>query len=183
MASYKYEEIAPHVRSCKCCRLDKGLDLPVPKDIDVAQTRALAKSFSHKIFADWTQLNAIVKRFESLIRKRWLKKSAKQRREVLLTARPSMPLVHRPDFEGWRRLGNKNLSRVLTTGGHAHLTPYINLEDLLQGHNLLLFVHSRGRSKPVVFASTDAEKGMYSDKVLSYLHRFFLDILHSLTPL
>jgi hypothetical protein len=52
MASYKYEEIAPRVRSCKCCRLDKGLDLPVPKDIDVAQTRALAKSFSHKIFAD-----------------------------------------------------------------------------------------------------------------------------------
>jgi len=158
MASYVYEDIAPHVRACKCCRLDRGLDLPVPKDVNLVQTRALAKSFSHKIFSDWTQLNAIIKRFEPLIRRRWLKKSAKQRREVLLTARPTMPLVHRPDFEGWRNLGNRHLSREITCGPEAHLTPYINLEDLLQGHNLLLFVHSRGRKKPALFASTDAEK-------------------------
>lgn len=158
MTSYVYEDIAPHVRACKCCRLDKGLDLPVPKDLDLVQTRALANSFSYNIFSDWTRLNAIIKRFEPLIRKRWLKKSAKQRREILLTARPSMPLVHRPDFEGWRKLGNRNLSREITCGGETHLTPCINLEDLLQGYNLLLFIHSRGRNKPVLFASTDAEK-------------------------
>jgi hypothetical protein len=158
MASYTYEDLAPHVRACKCCRLDRGVDLPVPKDVDLVQTRALAKSFSYNIFSDWSQLNAIVKRFEPLIRKRWLKKSAKQRRETLLTARPTMPLVHRPDFEGWRNLGNRHLSREITCGKESHLTPYINLEDLLQGHSLLLFVHSRGRNKPVLFASTDAEK-------------------------
>jgi hypothetical protein len=166
MASYVYEEIAPHERYCKCCRLDKGLDLPVPKNVNLVQTRALAKSFSHQIFHDWTQLNAIIKRFEPLIRKRWLKKSAKQRREILLTARPSMPLVHRPDFVGFRNTGNRHLSRQVTCGGDLHLTPYINLEDLQQGHNLLLFVHSRGRNKPVLFASTDAEKVSHS--------RFFL---------
>jgi hypothetical protein len=158
MASYIYEEMAPHVRACKCCRADQGIDLPVPKDVDLVQTRALAKSFSYNIFSDWTQLNAIIKRFEPLIRKRWLKKSAKQRREVLLAARPSMPLVHRPDFVGFRQTSNRHLSREFTCSGDLHLTPYINLEDLQQGHNLLLFVHSRGRNKPALFASTDAEK-------------------------
>ena len=152
MASYVYEEIAPHVRACKCCRADQGLDLPVPKDVGLVEVGRLAKSFSYNIFSDWTQLNAIIKRFEPLIRKRWLKKSAKQRREVLLAARPSMPLVHRPDFVGFRQTSNR------------HLTPYINLEDLQQGHNLLLFIHSRGRNKPALFASTDAEKGIVTHR-------------------
>jgi hypothetical protein len=160
MASYVYEEIAPHVRACKCCRFDQGLDLPVPKEVDLVQTSTFAKSFSHRIFSDWTQLNAIIKRFEPVIRKRWLKKSAKQRREILLAARPSMPLIHRPDFVGFRNTGNRHLSRDLTCRGELHLTPYINLENLQQGYNLLLFVHSRGRNKPALFASTDAEKGM-----------------------
>ena len=164
MASYVYEEIAPHVRACKCCRADQGLDLPVPKDVGLVKVGRLAKSFSHNVFSDWTQLNAIIKRFEPLIRKRWLKKSAKQRREVLLAARPSMPLVHRPDFVGFRQTSNRHLSREVTCGGDLHLTPYINLEDLQQGHNLLLFIHSRGRNKPALFASTDAEKGIVTHR-------------------
>jgi hypothetical protein len=122
------------------------------------EIRALATSFSSSVFSDWTKLNAILKRFEAVIRKRWLKKSIKQRRDVLLTARPHMPHVHRPDFVGFRDLGHLHVSRKVTCGGEVHLTPYINLEDLQQGHNLLLFIHSRGRKKPSVFASTDTGK-------------------------
>lgn len=163
MASYMYEEVLPHPDRpgeipCKCCRLDHGLDLPVPKDLTVKQIHTHATSFSHSIFSDWTQLNAILKRFEATIRKRWLKKSAKQRRELLLKVRPTIPLVHRPDFEGFRNQGNARVSRAITCSADAHLTPYINLQDLQQGHNLLLFIHSRGRNTPILFASTDAGK-------------------------
>jgi hypothetical protein len=122
------------------------------------EIHALATSFSSRVFSDWTQLNAILKRFEAVIRKRWLKKSIKQRREVLFTARPNIPHVHRPDFVGFRDLGHLHVSRKVTCGGEVHLTPYINLEVLQQGHNLLLFIHSRGRHVPSVFASTDTVK-------------------------
>jgi hypothetical protein len=164
MASYTYADVTPpleHHRDrskCKCCRLSSGSDLPIPKELNIKEIHALATSFSSSVFSDWTQLNAILKRFEAVIRKRWLKKSTKQRREILLMARPTMPHVHRPDFLGFRDLGRLRVSREVTCGGEVHLTPYINLEDLQQGHNLLMFVHSRGRKKPSVFASTDAGK-------------------------
>lgn len=128
----------------------------MPKDLKIAEIATMAKTFSHDIFSDWTQLNAMLKRFKALIRKRWLKKSAKQRREILLAVQPTMPLVHRPDFEGFRNLSNPRLSRKITCNAEGHLTPFINLEDLSQGHNLLLFVQSRGRSMPKLFASIDA---------------------------
>jgi hypothetical protein len=130
----------------------------MPKELNMKEVHTLATSFSCRVFSDWTKLNAILKRFEAVIRKRWLKKSIKQCREILLTARPNMPHVHRPDFVGFRDLGRPNVSRKVTCGGDMHLTPYINLEDLQQGHNLLLFIHSRGRHVPSVFASTDTGK-------------------------
>ena len=115
MASYTYEEVSPHPDRrggipCKCCRLDNGLDLPVPQDLTMKQIQTHAASFSHSILSDWTQLNAILKRFEATIRKRWLKKSAKQRRDLLLKVRPTIPHVHRPDFEGFRNQGNSRVS-------------------------------------------------------------------------
>ncbi|KAI3481318.1 hypothetical protein L1887_56416 [Cichorium endivia] len=159
MSSYTYEahEDEPS-KPCKCCRLASGLDLPVPNSLENEQIRPLAQAFSHSIFADWTRLNAILKRFEALIQKRWLKRSAKQRRETLLAVQPCIPLVHRPDFEGFRNFNNRRLARERICSSHAHLTPYINLEDLMQGHNLLLFLNSRGRHLPVLFASTEADK-------------------------
>lgn len=163
MAYYTYgdvrrRELNPEWVPCKCCRLRDGSDLPVPKELNMKQIHELATSFSHSVFADWIKLNAILKRFEAVVRKRWLRKSIKQRREILLTARPNIPHVHRPDFFGLRDLGHLHVSRTVTCGAEAHLTPYINLEDLQQGHNLLLLIHSRGRHRPSVFASTDPGK-------------------------
>lgn len=139
MASYIYAEVVPSERDldgmpCKCCRLCNGWDLPSPKPLELDQIRSLANTFAHDIFADWTNLNAILKRFEALIQKRWLKKSAKQRRETLTVAYPSIPLVHRPDFENFRNYSNRHISRSRTCDAGAHLTPHMNLEDLMQGN-------------------------------------------------
>jgi hypothetical protein len=148
--------------SCKCCRLCNGWDLPSPKPLELDQIRSLANTFAHEIFADWTNLNAILKRFETLIQKRWLKKSAKQRRETLTGAYPDIPLVHRPDFENFRNYSNRHISRSRTCDAGAHLTPFINLEDLMQGHILLLFINSRGRNLPSVFAASDVDRAHLS---------------------
>jgi hypothetical protein len=40
--------------------------------LTIAETKATARRLSLSIFRDWTQLNAIVKRFESTIQKRWM---------------------------------------------------------------------------------------------------------------
>lgn len=157
MASYTYEFIElgdEHALGCKCCRFDKGIDLPVPKKLSHEEVATLARSFSVSIFKDWSRLNAILKRFETTIQKRWLKKSPKQRREVLLKAWPDMPTTHRPDFAGFRKV-KKNTPRSHTLPSSAFLWPYINLEDLQQRHHLLLFINSRGRNLPGLFAQMD----------------------------
>jgi hypothetical protein len=71
MASYIYAEVVPSERDldgmpCKCCRLCNGWDLPSPKPLELPQIRSLANTFAHEIFADWTNLNAILKRFEAV---------------------------------------------------------------------------------------------------------------------
>jgi hypothetical protein len=167
MASYIYADVVPSDRDldgmpCKCCRMCNGWDLPSPKPLELDHIRSLATTFAHEIFADWANLNATLKRFEALIQKRWLKKSAKQRRETLTGAYPSIPLVHRPDFENFRNYSNRHISRSRTCDAEAHLTPYMNLEDLLQGHILLLFINSRGRNLPCMFAASDAERAHLS---------------------
>lgn len=61
-----------HALGCKCCRFNKGIDLPVPRELSVKETSQAARAFSLCIFKDWTKLNAIIKRFEGTIQKRWL---------------------------------------------------------------------------------------------------------------
>jgi hypothetical protein len=76
----------------------------------------------------------------------------------LLSASPDMPLHHPPDFEGFRRHGNRRLDRSITCSADAQLMPYITREDLLHDHHLLLFINSRGRNQPGLFPSTDSVK-------------------------
>ncbi|KAK5736050.1 cell agglutination protein Mam3 [Elasticomyces elasticus] len=161
MASYTYELIElgddAHGLGCKCCRFIKGTDLPRPrKDLLETESRTMAVGFAGSVLKDWTKLNAIVKRFEGVLQKRWLKKSTKQRREILLRACPEMPPCHRPDFQGFRN-GQKNLPRSRTCPSRAYLWPYINLEDLQQSYPILLFINSRGRHLPQNFISTDID--------------------------
>ncbi|CAK3984233.1 hypothetical protein AC578_1308 [Lecanosticta acicola] len=77
-----------HRLGCKCCRFGNGVDLPIPRQLSVQETTRAARKFSAAIFKHWTELNAIIKRFEGTMHKRWMKKSFRQRREILLKAWP-----------------------------------------------------------------------------------------------
>ncbi len=159
MTSYTYESIElgeDHALGCRCCRFSYGVDLPIPQKLSIDEIKEHANAFSSQIFRDWITLHAVIKRFERSIQKRWLRKSDQQRRGILLQAWPDMPTTHRPDFAGMRDL-KKQAPRSRSCVSNAFLWPYINLEDLQTRHLLLVFLNSRGRSFPDVFASGDAE--------------------------
>jgi hypothetical protein len=124
----------------------------------VDEIQTLATGFVEDIISDREALPVIVESHEAAIRKRWLKKGTAWRSKVLLSASPDMPLHHPPDFEGFRRHGNRRLDRSITCSADAQLMPYITREDLLHDHHLLLFINSRGRNQPGLFPSTDSVK-------------------------
>ncbi|KAK5123506.1 hypothetical protein LTR85_002544 [Meristemomyces frigidus] len=159
MASYTYElaELGDdaHGLGCKCCRFKSGMDLPTPAKLTSDEIKQHGMRFSTSIISDWTRLNAVLKRYQGVIEKRWLKKNTKQRRDILLRAWPEMAACHRPDFAGFRKT-MKFAPRYVSLF-KAYLWPYINQEDLQQAHPLLLFLGSRGRSFPDNFISSDIE--------------------------
>ncbi|SMQ50027.1 unnamed protein product [Zymoseptoria tritici ST99CH_3D1] len=168
---YEGEELGEdHKLGCKCCRFRAGHDLPIPATLTIEETRVAAQRFSYAIFRDWTQLNAIIKRFEGTLQKRWMKKNVKQRRDVLLKAWPDISTTHRPDFANFRE-SKKQISRARTMRSEAFLWPYINLEDLVQRHLLLLFLNSRGRTLPDIHRAADFDRAHvgfgFDDDVLS----------------
>lgn len=66
------EEHDERALGCKCCRFNKGVDLPIPRELSIEEVTRYGREFAVSIFKDWTQLNAIVKRFEGTIQKRWM---------------------------------------------------------------------------------------------------------------
>lgn len=154
-----------------------GIDLPAPnEELSLADIKAKALQCSVQIFKNWTQLNTVIKRFDAVIQKRWIKKTQKQREAVIHRAHPTIPRQHRPDFVGCRFAGHhvswygsitdhrhrkrKKRARadpINTRQTTAFLWPYINLEDLQQGHLLPLYLHSRGRDLPEQFVASDLQ--------------------------
>lgn len=106
MASFVYssnnDEEEDGVRYCSCCRFTNGIDLPSPGKLTGKEVLAEAPRYAGRILKKWILLKACLNRFEPIIRKRWAKKTDKQRREILLTAWPEIPKHHRPDFMGCR---------------------------------------------------------------------------------
>ncbi|RDL41426.1 uncharacterized protein BP5553_01405 [Venustampulla echinocandica] len=98
----------------------------------------------------------ILERHEDVLWKRWIKKTKVQRTAILLRAWPNMSSTHRPDYEALRKEGPQLKSRG-TRFREAYIWPYINVEDLVRGKTLLLFLNSRGRHSPSLFAHTDFE--------------------------
>src|ERR1700760_513950 len=65
-----------------------GLQMPTilsPEDV-----RSTAEPLAQRVRENWTKLHGIVQRHEATIQKRWMKKSIKQRRSILLLAWPNM---------------------------------------------------------------------------------------------
>jgi hypothetical protein len=110
---------------------------------------------SAQIFHHWAQLNSILQRYEDILRKRWIKKSKEQRKNLLLAAWPNMSLTHRPDFQAQFR-ETEEQRRTATRSRDTYLCPYINLEDLCKVKNLLLMLQSRGHNRPHVFSYRDS---------------------------
>jgi hypothetical protein len=129
-------------------------NLPKPSSFPTpAEVRNEAKERAKKIFEDWTLINHIIKRHETTIRKRWLKKTRQQRKNILLAAWPDMSLSHRPDIAAFIR----ERQRGPTKFKEAYLWPHINQEDLLKPKLFLIFLNARGRNFPSAFASADDE--------------------------
>ena len=129
-------------------------DMPIPNILSYSDVKRLSRQRVLHIFANWERLHTILQRYEDVLRKRWMKKTQEQRRNVLLTAWPHMSKTHRPDFQALQRESEQQ-RRTATRFRDAYLFPYINLEDLSKAKNLLLLLHSRGHNKPDVFAYFD----------------------------
>ncbi|KAI1617156.1 hypothetical protein EDD36DRAFT_155100 [Exophiala viscosa] len=123
----------------------------------LAEAEKNVKEYNDTISDSWAQLHRILERREAALRKRWLKKTKEQRTTILLAAWPGMPKVHRPDFQAILKhnsvRGTSSSRAIIDTA--LFKWPFINLEDLLYGKTLLLFLNSRGRNSPEVFAHTD----------------------------
>ncbi|MCJ1315361.1 hypothetical protein MMC15_000678 [Xylographa vitiligo] len=134
-----------------------GDHLPQPSSFPSASdVKREARAYSRDIFSSWETLHSILDRHESVIRRRWGKKSQDQRKKVLLGAWPKMSLSHRPDY----KIIDKETMQERQKGTkyrEAYLWPYINIEDLVQGKSLLIFLNSRGRYLPEAFSNADLE--------------------------
>ncbi|MCJ1453083.1 hypothetical protein MMC28_003428 [Mycoblastus sanguinarius] len=127
--------------------------LPRPK-ITLSKLKHEARTRVDDIFKNQMRLKCILGRYEDMLRKRWTKKTSEQRKQVLLSAWPSMPSTHRPDFHELRR---KPVPQRQNNPDFKEpfLFPHINLEDLTQSKTILLFVDSRANHTPDTFANSD----------------------------
>ena len=140
----------------KASRFQFGLDIPVPKECNLEETQSECTKYAVLVFKGYTRLRMIVKRFDRIIEKRWLKKSLDQRRKILLQAWLSMLASHRPDLGAVRTPGKtRQTTRPRVS---AHLWPYVVQEDLLQGPLLPLYIRSRGQNFPDLFFAHEVEE-------------------------
>lgn len=111
----------------------------------------------HDIFKNYKLLGDILDRHEATIQGRWLKKSPKSRRKIILEAwGEKMPSSHRPDFEALEL--EDDLKRYAGTDYRdSYLLPYINEEDLCKPLSLLLLISTRSRCHPSELATSEHE--------------------------
>ncbi len=130
-----------------------------PDTMTLEEVQSWSKTTLDSLFSAWSQLNHIMGKHETTLQNRWLKKTTKQRTEILLQAWPKMSRVHRPDFELFRKerktKGYHLQNRVATDIALRY--PYINTEDLSLPKPLLLMLDSRSRSFPCTFANADRD--------------------------
>ena len=112
---------------------------------------------SFEVCSQYDVLHDIVQRHEELVRKRWLKRSREQRKRLLLAVRPDMSAHHRPDFRVYSQECQSKASIRGPRAFEAFAFPSINLEDLLEGKNFLLFLGSRARHHPEAFVQVDRQ--------------------------
>ncbi|KAH8669437.1 hypothetical protein BGZ61DRAFT_509468 [Ilyonectria robusta] len=160
-----------------------SLGRPVPKLPSAAEILDEAKKRGPEIFRNYRFLNTVLERHESMIWKRWAKKTTKQRLGILSKAWPDRPASYRPDFAAFRQKGRQWQAQGSKSTG-CYMWPYINQEDLSQTQPLLLLLNVRGREVLSSFAAADLE-AMHLGIVSDVIERPFLNsytmILHGVT--
>ncbi|KAF2083683.1 hypothetical protein K490DRAFT_51025 [Saccharata proteae CBS 121410] len=136
----------------------------VPGDFATVEgIRKAALELSEGIMDQWQCLNRAFIYNHETIRKRWHKKTQKQREALLEQAWPDIAANHRPDLAA---VFAENVSldpdrADLEKVGRDHRTelmwPNINLEDLSNSKLLLIYLDSRARNPPHVFATQDLD--------------------------
>ncbi|KUJ07127.1 uncharacterized protein LY89DRAFT_601789, partial [Mollisia scopiformis] len=121
-----------------------------------AEVQRRAKAGSEKVLSDWNTLRKIVERHAEVLEKRWVKKTKKKQRDMLLQAWPNMSATHRPDYEAFRQENTGRHWIGLSNFQEAYKWPYINQQDLCS-RSLIIFITSRGRNPPSSFARADVE--------------------------
>ncbi|OTA79577.1 hypothetical protein M434DRAFT_402053 [Hypoxylon sp. CO27-5] len=121
-----------------------------------AAVRREAKERSTNIFSSYHTLHEILIRHETTIRKRWAKKTKQQRLKVLLSVWPGMAVMHRPDFEAFRKEAGR-VPNLQTRYKEYFMWPHVNQEDLSQPKTLPLLLNARGRHHPSEFSGADFE--------------------------
>jgi hypothetical protein len=131
-------------------------DVPATRVMPIEEIIIRAEELVENVLQSWIFLVICVVAHEETIRKRWLKKTRAQRRDVLLKAWPNMSSTHRQDFEALLLTKHHNILE-LSEIPDALTWPYINQEDLLRPKALLIFLNACGRYHPYTFAHSDLE--------------------------
>jgi hypothetical protein len=124
---------------------------PTPEEV-----RQKVAHGTQKVLSDWNTLRKIVERHAETLEKRWIKKTKKKQKDLLLQAWPNMSSSHRPDFEAYRMENTGRHWRGLSNFQEAYKWPYINQQDL-SSRSLIVFINSRGRNPPSMFARADID--------------------------
>ncbi|RDI83622.1 hypothetical protein Vi05172_g6125 [Venturia inaequalis] len=132
------------------------------------------RTMSQTIISSWAQVQNFCLAGGDMIERRWMKKSRKVRKSLLLQAFPRMPKEHNP---GFRTLLWNDPQPPKYPFHHvaeeAVLWPSLNLDDLSRPEPLLLLLNARGRNHPEVFVSSDVE---------SLVLGFAMDVLQQKYP-
>jgi hypothetical protein len=137
--------------------------------VTVETVQDKADHWTKSIFKNFRFLGDVLDRHEAIINRRWLKKSNKTRRKLILEAwGTNMASSHRPDFEAIEL--ERPIKRMLDSDYRdSYLLPYINEEDLCKPHSLLLLMSTRGRCHPSTLAAIEHEAHGVGGRLMNFL--------------
>ena len=133
-----------------------GSPFPPSPEPTAAEVRQQPKYGSQSVLEHWDTLRKIVERHAETLEKHWMKKTRKKQKDLLLQAWPNMTVSHRPDYEAYRQENTGRHCKGLSKFQEAYKWPYINQQDL-STRSLILFINSRDRNPPSMFARADVD--------------------------
>ena len=144
---------------------------PGTLSVPVETVRDKATDLVGSIFKNFRFLGDVLDRHEATIRRRWLKRTNKQRLKIILEAwGTNMAAPHRPDFEAIE-LESEDQRVEGTAYRDSYLWPYFNEEDLCNPNSLLLLMSTRARCHTSALAATEHEAHRMGERLLCFDYR------------